>query len=260
MTEQLDNTPMQIPEFRVCGIKVNAIQIPQAMEVIRNWTVDGKFHYISSTNLNNLAIALEDPGYARVMEAAGLSLPDGVPLLWYGRRKGFDLPRRCGIEELMEAIFESSSHGSAYSHFFYGNTPDVLHRLRLNLLERYPALKIAGMHSPPFRELSPEEDAADVDMINNSGADFVWVSLGCPKQEAWLYERRDRLTVVAGGGSGAVFNFLSGQAIRAPSWVRYAGLEWLLRLLSEPRRLFSRYCVRYPVFIFRCLIHAWRHR
>jgi exopolysaccharide biosynthesis WecB/TagA/CpsF family protein len=170
--------------------------------------------------------------------------------------KGFPLRKRCGIEEFMEAVFEMSNQGFAYSHFFYGNTPQVLANLNARLLERYPNLNIAGMYSPPFRLLTPEEDEEDVRMINDSGADFVWVSLGCPKQETWLYNHRNRLSAVAGGGAGAVFNFLSGETFKAPDWVRYMGLEWILRLLMEPRRLFHRYCIKYPIFMFRFLKHS----
>lgn len=247
------------PELRICGVKVHACQVDDLMAVIADWTSGQRaFHYISSTNVNNVAIALESPEYFQVIEHADLSLPDGVPFLWYGRKKGFPLNRRCGIEELMETIFETSNHGSRYSHFFYGNTPEILADLQSRLIARYPNLKIAGMHSPPFRSLSDEEDAQDIKMINDSGADFLWVSLGCPKQEQWLYEHRDSLTVVAGGGAGAVFNFFSGDKRRAPAWIRYSGMEWLMRLLMEPKRLFSRYCVRYPRFVFRFALHSLR--
>jgi N-acetylglucosaminyldiphosphoundecaprenol N-acetyl-beta-D-mannosaminyltransferase len=244
-------------EFRICDVKLHAIQVEDIAPIVRQW-MKGKrvFHYVSSTNVNNVEIALESPEYYDVMERADLSLPDGVPFLWYGRMKGHSLRRRCGIEEFMEAVFDMSNRGFTYSHFFYGNTPQVLANLRTRLLERYPNLDIAGMYSPPFRRLSPEEDEEHVRIINDSGADFVWVSLGCPKQEKWLYDHRHRLTAVAGGGAGAVFNFFSGETFKAPDWVRYMGLEWILRLLMEPKRLFHRYCIKYPIFMFRFLKYS----
>lgn len=244
-------------EFRICDVKIHATQVSDLVALVRRWLSEERtFHYVSSTNVNNVEIALESPEYFQVMERADLSLPDGVPFLWYGRFKGFPLKKRCGIEEFMEAIFAMSNEDGSHTHFFYGNTPEVLAQLKARLQERYPRLKIAGMYSPPFRALSPEEDEEDVRMINASGADFLWVSLGCPKQEKWLYDHRDRLNVVVGGGAGAVFNFLSGQTKRAPTWVRYMGLEWILRLLVEPRRLFHRYCIRYPIFMFRFLKYS----
>ena len=243
--------------FRICDVKLHAVQVENLLAIVHQWMGEKRtFHYVSSTNVNNVAIALESEEYFRVMERADLSIPDGVPFLWYGRWKGFPLRKRCGIEEFMEAVFKLSDQGYRYSHFFYGNTPQVLANLKARLLERYPKLKIAGMYSPPFRPLSAEEDEEDVRMINDSGADFVWVSLGCPKQEKWLYDHRHRLTAVVGGGSGAVFNFLSGETLKAPDWVRYMGLEWILRLLMEPRRLFHRYCIKYPLFVFRFVKHS----
>ncbi|MGB5872119.1 MAG: WecB/TagA/CpsF family glycosyltransferase, partial [Bacteroidota bacterium] len=171
-------------EFRICDVRIHAVQVDDAVAVVRRW-LEGErtFHYVSSTNVNNVAIALESPEYYQVMERADLSLPDGVPFLWYGRFKGFRLSRRCGIEELMEATFEMSNQGLTYSHYFYGNTPEVLAALKAQLMVSYPNLKIAGMFSPPFRPLSAQEDEEHVRMINESGADFLWVSLGCPKQE-----------------------------------------------------------------------------
>lgn len=237
--------------FRVHDVKIHALQVQDVTSIVEQWFKDDqRFRYVSSTNVNNVAIALESPQYYDAIENAAMSLPDGVPFLWLGRLKGFMLRKRCGIEEFMEAMFETSHHGTSYSHFFYGNTPEVLGRLETTLLNRYPRLDIAGMHSPPFRELTSDELADDIRMINESGADFLWVSLGCPKQEQWLYDNRESLSVRVGGGAGAVFNFLSGDARRAPAWVRYAGLEWVLRLMMEPRRLFSRYCIRYPKFVF----------
>lgn len=246
-------------EFDICNVKVHAVQVDGALATVRRWLEEEKsFHYISSTNVNNVAIALESPEYYEVIAQADLSLPDGVPFLWYGRFKGFPLRKRCGIEELMEAVFAMSNHGANYSHFFYGNTPEVLAALRTRLQQRYPNLKIAGMLSPPFRLLSQEEDEEHIRMINDSGADFLWVSLGCPKQEKWLYDHRDRLRVAVGGGAGAVFNFFSGQTMKAPAWVRFLGMEWLLRLLVEPKRLSHRYLVRYPKFIGQFIWHSIR--
>lgn len=240
-------------------MKLHAVQIGDALALVRRWVEQERsFHYVSSTNVNNVAIALESSKYFDVMEGADLSLPDGVPFLWYGRLKGFPLGARCGIEELMEALFEMSNNGWTHSHFFYGNTPEVLETLRAKLLERYPRLKIAGMLSPPFRPLSPEEDEEHIRVINTSGADFLWVSLGCPKQEEWLYDRRERLRVVLGGGAGAVFNFFSGHTVRAPRWVRFLGLEWVMRLLAEPKRLSQRYLVRYPKFVGKFLLYSIR--
>ncbi len=243
-------------EFRICGVRIHAMQLDNALAIVQHWMEsDRVFHSVFSTNVNNVAIALESPEYFEAMEQADISLPDGVPFLWYGRLKGFPLRMPCGIEELMPAVFETSNQGGAYSHFFYGSTPEVLGRLKTRLLKRYPNLNIAGMHAPPFRPLTPQEDDEDIKMINDSGADFLWVSLGCPKQEQWLHDHRERLTVVLAGGAGAVFNSLSGEISQTPQWLRRMGLGWLLRLLMEPKRLFPRYCIRYPMFVLQFIKH-----
>jgi N-acetylglucosaminyldiphosphoundecaprenol N-acetyl-beta-D-mannosaminyltransferase len=247
-----------IKEIRVAGVKVHAVQVEDAVGVIRHWLDhERSFHFISSTNVNNIIMALESRNYFDVMERADISLPDSVPFLWYGRHLGFDLIKRCGIEEVMEALFELSNSGKTYSHFFYGNTSDILDALKKKLLARYPRLSIAGMFSPPFRQLTSDEIDGHVALINDSNADFLWVSLGCPKQELWLYEHRNQLKVVAGGGAGAVFNFLSGQTIKAPKWVRKIGMEWFLRFILEPKRLCKRYMLKYPKFVFYFILQVF---
>ncbi len=244
------------PEFRVVGVKVHAVQTPQAVRILTDWLAENprRYRYVSSTNLHNIARAGETKLYETVMEQCDLSLPDGVPLLWIGRRRGFDhLRDRCGIEEVMVALFDLSNQGKDYRHYFYGNTDEVLATLEKELKRKWPKLSIAGMHSPPFRKLTPEEEAADMARIRDSKADFLWVSLGCPRQETWLYEHREQLGGVIGGGAGAVFDFLAGMKPKAPRIVQNAGLEWLLRLASEPKRLWQRYMVLYPRYLFRML-------
>jgi N-acetylglucosaminyldiphosphoundecaprenol N-acetyl-beta-D-mannosaminyltransferase len=247
--------PLDDYEFRIHGVKVHALQTDNLVTLVHQWLLrsdknNRQFHYLVSTNINNVVCALESPKYAQVMERADLSVPDGVPLLWLGRMRGHKLPSRCGIEEVMLAVFELSNQGYDYSHFFYGNSEEVLAELRKNLKKKYPNLNIVGMYSPPFRELTEEEHAEHIDLINNTAPDFLCLSLGCPKQELWLFENKDRLNAGLGGGAGAVFNFLSGHSPRAPEWSRMMGLEWLIRLCSEPTRLWHRYLVRYPKFIY----------
>ena len=239
-------------EYKVLNVKIHALQTNQAIDIVRNWLKgERSFHYISSTNINNVAEAQESAEYYEVMRNADLSVPDGIPLLWYGRYLGYELPKRCGIEEIMEAAFELSNQGHNYSHYFYGNSPEVLKSLRKNLLKKYPNLNIAGMYSPPFRKLTPQEEDQHIAMINRTHPDFLWVSLGCPKQELWLYKNRHKLNAVVGGGAGAVFNFLSGDTIKAPALIQYMGLEWLMRLSLNPKRLYKRYLIKYPKFVYK---------
>lgn len=241
------------PEFRVLGVKVHALQTPEAVRILLGWLAEQprRFRYVSSTNLHNVARAGESAAYREVMEQCDLSLPDGVPLLWCGRRRGYVLPDRCGIEEVMVALFDRSHQGEDLRHYFYGNTPEVLDQLRAALARQWPKLNVVGMRSPPFRPLTPEEDRADIEAIRQARPDFLWVSLGCPRQETWLFEHRSQLGGMIGGGAGAVFDFLAGQKPKAPRLVQKAGMEWMLRLASEPNRLWRRYLVLYPRYMMR---------
>ncbi len=139
----------------------------------------------------------------------------------------------------MPAILDLSQE-TGYRHYFYGSTDATLTALRAALLRRYPKLQIAGMYSPPFRELTKEEDEEIVRRINDSGADFVWVALGAPKQEWWMYEHRHRVKAVM-LGVGAAFDFTAGTVKRAPMWMQRLCLEWVFRILRDPKRMLPRY-------------------
>ena len=134
------------------------------------------------------------------------------------------------------------------SVFLLGSTEATLHALEQRLKAAFPQLRIAGLLSPPFRALTPAEDADLVERVNASGAGVVFVSLGCPKQERWMAEHRGRIHAVM-LGVGAAFDFHSGLVRRAPAWMRNAGLEWLHRLASEPGRLWKRYLSTNSAFI-----------
>jgi len=236
--------------FQIAGVKVHALQPKEARNIVLSWFDEPKkFHYISSTNVNHLVNVFDNHDFLEVVNSAGLSLPDGMPLIWYGRLLGHHLPRRCGIEELMMEIFKLSNEGYGFRHFFYGNAQRVLDLLKVSLLKSFPGLEIVGMCSPPFRDLKEQENDELVEKINRTRPDFIWVSLGCPKQEYWLYKNRHKLKAVAGGGAGAVFNFFSGVTPKSPEVLRYLGLEWFFRLINNPK-LSRRYLYKYPqVFI-----------
>jgi len=237
--------------FKVLDVKIDAVQTKRAVDLLGKWIKSKEtFKYIVSTNANNIIDAVESEKYKRVMKNSALSLPDSVPFLWIGQKNGFDTTERCGIQEVMEALFEQSKTGINYRHYFYGNTPKVLDKMQRNLFSKYPNLKIVGMYSPPFRPLTQEENREIVNRINSTNPDYLWVSLGCPKQEQWLYDNRNNLCPMVAGGAGAVFNFIAGETKRAPRWVQMSGLEWLYRLFLSPKKLSNRYLVKYPKFIY----------
>jgi N-acetylglucosaminyldiphosphoundecaprenol N-acetyl-beta-D-mannosaminyltransferase len=176
-----------------------------------------------------------------------MATPDGAPVAWMLRRLGFAGQPRVNGPDLMWALCERCA-ASGQPVFLYGSTTATLERLVRRMGEAFPGLKLAGVESPPFQAMTDEEDAAVVKRINDSGASIVFVSLGCPKQEAWMAAHRGRVKAVM-IGVGAAFDFHAGIVSRAPVWMRENGLEWLHRLGSEPRRLWRRYLVTNTLFI-----------
>jgi N-acetylglucosaminyldiphosphoundecaprenol N-acetyl-beta-D-mannosaminyltransferase len=166
---------------------------------------------------------------------------------------GHSLKQRVyGPDLLLDFCRETST--KAYRHFFYGGASGVPEALAAKLKCQFPILEVAGTYSPPFRPLTPEEDASIVDMINRAEADVLWVGLGCPKQECWMYEHREKLRVPVLVGVGQAFDLHAGRLKQAPAWMRGHGLEWLFRLLAEPRRLWRRYLIYNSEFVFSALL------
>ena len=184
---------------------------------------------------------VEAQGNAQLREALrqGIVEPDGMPLVWLGRRAGMPIERVCGPDVMPALVERGIPYGR--SHYFYGGAPGVPEGLAARLAARYPGARIAGTLSPPFRALSMSEEEAIVAQINEAAPDYVWVGLGAPKQDIWVAAHRARLDAPVLLAVGAAFDFLAGKRRRAPRWMQRTGMEWLFRLASEPRRLASRY-------------------
>jgi N-acetylglucosaminyldiphosphoundecaprenol N-acetyl-beta-D-mannosaminyltransferase len=223
----------------VIGAPIDAISWDEAIARIHFWAHRHESRYICISNVHSVVTATEDHEFSRVITEADMATPDGAPVAWMLRRLGFKSQQRINGPDLM-LRYCSEINGTDESIFLYGSSPDTLVRLQDNLLEIFPDLRIAGTYSPPYRPLTPEEDAAAVQMINKSGAGTVWVSLGCPKQEKWMADHRGRINAVM-LGVGAAFDYHAGTIIRAPLWMQKCGLEWFFRLITEPRRLWYRY-------------------
>ena len=168
-----------------------------------------------------------------------MSLPDGKPLSLISKKRGFKEAERVTGPDLMEELFNISEK-MGYKHYFYGSTQETLKTLKEKLNDKYPNMKIVGMHSPPFRKLTEDEDKEIIELINNSNPDFIWVGLGAPKQEIWMYEHKNKLTGLM-IGVGAGFDYHADNISRAPKWMQNMSLEWLYRLIQDPKRLFYRY-------------------
>lgn len=237
-----------IPRANVLDVGVSAIDMGMALERIEEWIARRERNYVCVTNVHAVMECQTDPALRDILNRAGLVTPDGMPLVWLSRAAGFSHVRRvCGPDLMLEVCRRSEETG--WSHFLYGGTEICLDRLERRLRERFPALRIVGAFSPPFRELTLEEDAAIVERINASGADIVWVGLGCPKQERWIATHVGRVAAPVMAGVGAAFDFHAGLKRQAPRWMQRAGLEWLFRLSTEPRRLWYRYLIHNSTFV-----------
>jgi N-acetylglucosaminyldiphosphoundecaprenol N-acetyl-beta-D-mannosaminyltransferase len=230
--------------FRILGVRVEGVQIPDVINRMEDWIANGRnCHYIAFTGLHGISEANKDPQFKCIVNSADMVVADGMPLVWLGRFHGHSLRRRVYGPELMEMFCHKT--GSQYRHFFYGGAAGVAESLATNLRERFQIV-VAGTYTPPFRDLSAEEDKALVDRVHEATPDVLWVGLSTPKQERWMYEHRMRLRVPVLLGVGAAFDLNSGRLRQAPEWMRENGLEWLFRLLAEPRRLWRRYLVTIP--------------
>lgn len=233
----------------ILGVPVSAIDMDAALARIDAWIAARRPNFVCFRDVHGVMASRTDAELQAAHEAAGMIAPDGMPLVWLARLMGHrETGRVCG-PDFMPALCERSQ-APGYRHFFYGGAPGVAEKLAESLGARFPGLAVAGMHTPPFRPLTVDEDAAIVRMIDESGADIVWVGLSTPKQEKWMMAHVGRLSAPVLLGVGAAFDFHAGAVRRAPVWMQRAGLEWLFRLLAEPRRLWRRYLVLAPAFVF----------
>jgi N-acetylglucosaminyldiphosphoundecaprenol N-acetyl-beta-D-mannosaminyltransferase len=236
------NRKSGIPIFRVLGVRVNAVQIPDIIGIIERWVRDrNTTHYIAVTGMHGVAESRNDPRFRDVLNAADLVIPDGMPLVWLGRLQGHDeLKRRTPGSEVMEAFFQAT--GPKYRHFFYGGEPGIADLLARTEHERH-GIRVVGTYCPPFRPLTEAEEEQVQSLVRAANPDILWVGLSTPKQEKWMYEHRDKIQVPVMLGVGAAFNMNTGRLRRAPLMMQNSGLEWLFRLVIEPRRLWRRYLI-----------------
>ena len=228
--------------LRYCKILNTNINVTNMQEVVNYLTEnleELRGDYVCVSNVHTTMLSYWDEDYNRVQNSCAMALPDGKPLSIVCRRRGFYDAARVPGPDLMPEIFKiSKEHG--FRHYFYGGSEETLDRLEKELKKNYPWLAIAGMYSPPYRPLTQEEDEQIISAINQAKPDFIWVALGAPKQEEWMYAHQYKVCGVM-LGVGAAFDFCAGTVKRAPGWMQELCLEWLHRLLQDPRRLFSRY-------------------
>ena len=195
--------------------------------------------YICVSNVHTTVMAYRDKYYRKIQNGGAMALPDGQPLSIVSRMRGYREARRVPGPDLMPAILKLSEE-KGYTHYFYGSSEHTLKELRKALVKTYPGLRIAGMYAPPFRPQTEEEDRETIERINAADPDFIWVALGAPKQEIWMYEHKNRVNGLM-LGVGAAFDFMAGTVKRAPMWMQKLCLEWVFRIMQDPKRMLPRY-------------------
>ena len=238
-----------IPACPILGVQIAAIDMPWLMAFTKENLKKLSGDYICVSNVHTTVTAWKDPAYREVQNGGILAIPDGGPLSSTGRRRGFPNMRRVtGPDYMLEAIAQGIDQG--WRHYFYGSTPETLKKMEQVLRERFPGIQIAGTVSPPFRAMTPEEDGEIVARIQDAAPDFVWVGLGAPKQEIWMRAHQGRVHGLM-VGVGAAFDYTAGNICRAPAWMQKHNLEWLYRLMQDPKRLFKRYFYTNSVYLIQ---------
>jgi len=229
------------------GTSIDRTSYVTAVKLVMDWSCKLESRYICFANVHMLMEAYDSDQFRNIVNNADLVTPDGVPLVWMMQFRGQRDQQRVYGPTLMLHILEMAAQNGV-SVGFYGGTPDVLDALVKRMQASYQGLNVSFSCSPPFGEMSPEEDEAVVEQINQSGARILFIGLGCPKQEIWMAEHRGKVNAVM-LGVGAAFDFHAGVKPQAPAWMQRAGLEWVFRLFTEPRRLWKRYLYHNPRFV-----------
>lgn len=242
-----------IDRCHILGVGVSAITMAHALETIECWIKKSQPHYICLTPAHAIMECYNHPELRQIYNHSGLTTPDGMAIVWLLHWYGYRGVERVYGPDLLLATCERSVE-QGYRHYFYGGAPGVPEELARKMQARFLGLQIVGVESPPFRSLTTEEDEAVVRRIRTAHPDIVWVGIGSPRQERWMKNHIGRLDVPVLVGVGAAFDFLSGNKPQAPLCVQRSGLEWLFRLITEPRRLWRRYLLQYPRFVVLILL------
>ena len=257
--KKIQNFSADLPRFSLLDVHLTGVRIERAVEQIISFTSDGGRHYVCIFAVDSLLRCRDTPRLAAVANASDMTLCDGMPLVFVGRKFAkLDMNRCYGPDVMLKTLEAGCSKG--LRHFFYGGDCEAtVLKLEANLKAKFPSLEIAGHYVPPFRDLTEQERDEVISTINASKADVVWVGIGTPRQDYWVSEYRQPLHAPVLIAVGAAFNFHAGTVPQAPRWMMRCGFEWLFRLIAEPRRLWRRYIIGNPRFIL-LVIRQWLTR
>ena len=255
------NTDTVETKKKICyilGMRVDNTSYAATVNRIFNWLDNPNGRYICASNVHMCMETYNSTDFKQVVNSADLVVPDGRPLLWAMKALGSRSARHVrGSDLVLELCKEAEQQGVSVG--LYGGTRRSLDGFQNFLKKKFPALNIVVAISPPFRPLNDLEDKEFVNRINASGVRILFIGLGCPKQEKWMADHKEKVSCVM-AGVGAAFDFFSGEKKHAPRWMQVAGLEWLFRLVSEPRRLWKRYLITNTKFIAKIFPEIIRYR
>jgi len=244
-------------EADVLGVRVSAIGLEKAVELaLRSIQVE-KSGYICVSGVHGVMEAQADASFRSILNGAFLNLPDGMPMTWVGRFQGCKEMDRVFGPDFMKALCQASV-GTEYRHFLYGGEPGVAEELKLSLERLAPGLQVVGTYTPFFRPLTREEEEALFTLVREKDPHIVWVGLSTPKQERFMAQYSARMPGVLVIGVGAAFDYHTGRIHDAPHWIKRAGMQWLHRLLQDPRRLWRRYFRNNPAFLWKISLQMLR--
>lgn len=238
----------------VLGVNVAASSYAEVVTKCTEWASNNESRTVLFVSMHGIMEAHDNPEFRASMNTADLANPDGMPVVWALRAFGARHAGRVYGPDTTVALLRAA-HQSRIPIGFYGGDDATLATLRREVQRQYPGINIAFAMSPPFRKLTAQEDEAIVEEINRSGVRWLFVGLGCPKQENWVFSHKGRIPAVL-LAVGAAFDFIAGTKPQAPRWMMRNGLEWAFRLASEPRRLAGRYFKNIPRFML-LVAHQW---
>lgn len=250
------------PVENIAGYKVSTQDVRACVTDIVSWVKnkkqigkkDGNCRWLACMNPHSYAVALHDAPFSRALHTADWLIPDGAGVVFASKFLGGQIRERVTGSDIFQGVLEELNQEDGHSVFFLGSTGETLTAIRTRMAVDYPNIRLAGTYSPPFKPVySQDELNAMAAAINAAAPDVLWVGMTAPKQEKWILENCSRLNVRFAGAIGAVFDFYTGQVRRSHPFFQRMGLEWLPRLVQQPRRLWRRMFVSAPIFVWHVL-------
>lgn len=243
----------------VLGVKIGALNMESAIQQLATSLEERRKGYVCLVGVHGVMEAQRDPQLASIYAGAALTIPDGMPTVWVGRWQGHAQMERVPGPDLMFEILRRKEL-AGYTHFLYGGKDGVAEELRAKIAEQFPWVQIVGTHTPPFRDLLPHEEEALAEQVRSCRPDIVWVGISTPKQERFMRKYLLRLDTTLMFGVGAAFDFHTGRIHDCAEWIKLAGLQWLHRLMQDPKHLWRRYLRNNPAFVWHIVLQltGWR--